>query len=128
MSNEELIEQVLNGDRSALAKLVERHHRPLLGYLFRMVGGNHPLAQDLVQETFIRVLKQRSYAAGRPFKPWLHAIATNLVRDHFRALRNRNSESLEGSTAQSVSDAAPSPEERPLPRKKAGLWPARCKS
>ncbi len=113
MSDEELIGRVVSGDRSALAELVERHHRLLLGYLFRMVGGNRPLAEDLVQETFVRVMRQHSYAEGRPFKPWLYAIATNLVRDHFRAPHSHKEEPLEAS-AHYVGDDAPGPEELAL--------------
>jgi RNA polymerase sigma-70 factor (ECF subfamily) len=84
-TDEQLMEAVTQGDLAALRPLVERHHGPLLGFLYRMVGGDHHLAEDLVQETFIRLIRQRTYAAGRPFKPWLYAIAANLARDHFRS-------------------------------------------
>lgn len=79
------MEAVLNGDRLALTELVNRHHAPLLGYLYRHVGGDRPLAEDMVQEAFLRVLRQPTYHSGRPFKPWIYTIATNLVRDHFKA-------------------------------------------
>lgn len=77
------------GDRAALAGLVERHHSPLLGYLYHMVGGNRPLAEDLVQETFVRLLRGGTYTPDRAFKPWLYAIAGNLARDHFKAAATR---------------------------------------
>ena len=84
-TDEQLMEAVTQGDVAALRPLVERHHSPLLGFLYRMVGGDRHLAEDLVQETFLRLIRQRTYAAGRPFKPWLYAIAANLARDHFRS-------------------------------------------
>jgi RNA polymerase sigma-70 factor, ECF subfamily len=76
---------VMAGDRAALEELVRRHQGPLLGFYYRMLGGDRPLAEDLVQETFLRLLRQRTYTPSRAFKPWLYAVATNLARDHRRA-------------------------------------------
>jgi len=82
--------RVLSGDRAALVPLVERHHAPLTGYLYRLCAGDYGLAEDLTQEAFVRLLKRSNYAPNRPFKPWLYAIATNLVRDHFRSAAARH--------------------------------------
>ena len=83
-SDEQVAQQLQGGDRAALTLLVERHYDPLLGYLYRLTRGDRALAQDLAQETFLRVLRGISgYAAPRPFKPWLYAIATNLARNHY---------------------------------------------
>jgi RNA polymerase sigma-70 factor (ECF subfamily) len=84
-SDETLMAAVMAGDGAALATLVEHHHSPLLGYLYRLVGGDRPLAEDLCQETFLRLLQQPQYQPSRPFKPWLYTIATNLARDHFKS-------------------------------------------
>lgn len=84
-SDEQLMAAVMAGDQGALAVLVTRHHAPLLGYLYRLVGGDQQLSEDLVQETLLHVLRQRTYQATRPFKPWLYAIATNLARDYFKS-------------------------------------------
>jgi RNA polymerase sigma-70 factor (ECF subfamily) len=84
-SDEELALNMQRGDASALQNLVERHHSPLIGFLYRMTGGDRALAEDLVQEAFLRVLKAiRQYKYPRPFKAWLYAIATNLAHDHFK--------------------------------------------
>src|SRR5262245_56119811 len=83
--DEQLMAAVTAGDQQALATLVTRHHAPLLGYLYRLTGGNRPLAEDLIQETFLRLLRQRARLADGPFKPWLYKIATNLTRDHFKS-------------------------------------------
>src|ERR1700674_5096205 len=90
--DEELMLQVMRGETDALAPLVTRHHSPLLGYLYRLLGGNRALAEDLAQETFLRVLEQDNYQAGRPFKPWLYSIATHLAHDHFRAANTRRTD------------------------------------
>jgi RNA polymerase sigma-70 factor (ECF subfamily) len=89
LGDEQLLAAVLAGEMAALAHLVERYQRPLTGYLERLLGGDWPLAQDLTQETFLRVLRQRDCRGQRPFKPWLYAIATNLARDHFKSAASR---------------------------------------
>jgi RNA polymerase sigma-70 factor (ECF subfamily) len=114
LSDEQLLARVMAGDRAALAPLVERHHGPLVGYLYRMNGGNRSSAEDLVQETFVRLLEQKSYQAGRPFKPWLYAIATNLARDQGRSPSAWRTTSLEHEALPEFHDTAPGPEERAL--------------
>jgi RNA polymerase sigma-70 factor (ECF subfamily) len=108
-TDEQLMEAVTQGHVSALRPLVERHHAPLLGFLYRMAGGDSYLAEDLVQETFLRLIRQRTYAAGRPFKPWLYAIAANLARDHFRS-RSAAAPTTGELEMQSLADPAPGPE------------------
>jgi RNA polymerase sigma-70 factor (ECF subfamily) len=111
--DEQLMAAVTAGDQQALAILVTRHHALLLGYLYRLTGGNRPLAEDLVQETFLRLLRQRAHSAEGPFKPWLYKIATNLARDHFKsaAVRLNGYTSDAEDTLLDMSDAAPGPEE-----------------
>src|SRR2546423_10090030 len=117
-SDEQLMAAVMAGDQVALAALVTRHHAPLLGYLYRLVGGDRPLAEDLVQETLLRVLRQGTYQSARPFKPWLYTIATNLARDYFKsvAVRQRwqRGEEEEEEALLQLHDSAPGPEERAL--------------
>lgn len=116
IADEQLMTAVMAGDQSALTALVTRHHSALLGYLYRLTGGDRPLAEDLVQETFLRVLQQRSYRADHPFKPWLYAIATNLARDTFKssAVRCRYRVDDGEEALLHLYDSAPGPEERAL--------------
>ncbi len=96
MDDEELAEQLQRGDRRALAPLVERHYDALIGYAYRLTYGDRALAEDLVQETFLRVLRGiSSYQFPRPFKPWLYAIATNLARNHYASADQRRTSSDE---------------------------------
>jgi RNA polymerase sigma-70 factor, ECF subfamily len=115
-SDEQLMIAVMAGDQVALAALVTRHHAPLLGYLYRLVGGDRQLSEDLVQETFLHVLRQRTYQSGRPFKPWLYMIATHLARDYFKSAAVRKS--WRGGEAEEallhLYDSEASPEERAL--------------
>jgi RNA polymerase sigma-70 factor (ECF subfamily) len=116
-SDEALLAGVLAGDQAAFATLVTRYHAALLGYLYRLVDGDRALAEDLVQETLLRVLRQGRCPADFRFKPWLYTIATNLARDHFKSahvrLRERGGEAEEDVLRQ-VADRAPGPEARAL--------------
>ncbi|MFN8374721.1 MAG: RNA polymerase sigma factor [Anaerolineae bacterium] len=89
-TDEEYALGVQKGQLSDLTALVERHHHSLVGFLYRMTGGDRALAEDLVQETFLRVMHAiQHYQYPRPFKPWLYAIATNIARDTFKRAENR---------------------------------------
>jgi RNA polymerase sigma factor (sigma-70 family) len=88
-SDEELMLSAMRGDRLAISVLVERYYRPLFAYLFRLTDGDRPTAEDLLQDTFTRLLAPHTYTSGRAVKPWLYAIATNLVRDRYRVLSRR---------------------------------------
>lgn len=86
-SDETLYRRVLAGDVAALETLVPRYHGPLLGFLFRMTGDRH-LAEDLVQETFTRLVTYQGTPPER-FRPWAYAIARNLAHDHYRSASRR---------------------------------------
>jgi RNA polymerase sigma-70 factor (ECF subfamily) len=94
-TDEELAVGVQKGNKADLAVLVERHHSPLIGFLYRMTDGDRALAEDLAQESFLRVLRAiRQYQYPRPFKPWLYQIATNLARDHYKLAEMRYTDSI----------------------------------
>lgn len=85
-TDEDLARGLQQGSTADLIVLVERHHGDLIGYLYRMTGGDRALAEDLVQESFLRLLAHIDrYTYPRPFKTWLYAIATNIARDHFKS-------------------------------------------
>ena len=90
-TDEQLARRMQRGHTSDLALLVERHHGPLLGFLYRLTGGDRSLAEDLTQETFLRALRSiQQYQTSRPFKPWLYAIAVNVTRDYFKRAETRH--------------------------------------
>jgi DNA-directed RNA polymerase specialized sigma24 family protein len=51
----------LRGARDALDDLVERSYAVVLGGLYRLVGGNRSLAEDLAQEMFLSLLRQEMF-------------------------------------------------------------------
>jgi RNA polymerase sigma-70 factor (ECF subfamily) len=70
-----------------LDHLIEQYQHRLLRYLVYLTG-NGDLAQDLFQETWIRVLERgHQFDGQRPFSTWLYAIARNLTIDTFRKKR-----------------------------------------
>src|SRR4029077_993122 len=74
-------------DRELLADLVERCQHRLVRYLLYLTG-RREYAEDLAQETWIRVLQRGSQYNGRQrFDPWLLAIARNLAIDYLRKKR-----------------------------------------
>jgi RNA polymerase sigma-70 factor (ECF subfamily) len=71
-------------------EIYERTGRPLWSYVSR-ISGNSALADDTVQETFLRYLRSPLIEASEAeIKSYLYKIATNLVYDHFRRTQREN--------------------------------------
>ena len=78
------------GDDSAFDGLFRRWAGPLLRYLERMVG-DMATAEELVQETFLRVYRARDrYEPRARFSTWLYRIGTNLALNELKRPRRRN--------------------------------------
>jgi RNA polymerase sigma-70 factor (ECF subfamily) len=76
------------GDEPAFNYLVEKYHRPILHFLYRMVR-SEAVAEELAQEVFLRVYRSRqSYRAEAKFTTWLYRIATNLAVNYARDTRH----------------------------------------
>ncbi|HEX4022761.1 MAG TPA: RNA polymerase sigma factor [Acidobacteriaceae bacterium] len=75
------------GDVVLLQGLVEQYQYRLVRYLIYLLGRRDEV-DDLVQETWLRVLERgRSYDGRSRFEPWLFTIARNLTIDHLRKRR-----------------------------------------
>ncbi len=80
-------------DPDLLDRLIEQYQHRLLRYLVYLAG-NRELAEDLFQETWIRVLERGHQYDGRhEFSTWLYAVARNLTIDY---LRKKSPVSLDG--------------------------------
>lgn len=78
------MERLMAGHDLALNDLMERHAQPVFCFLCQMLG-NEEDANDLAQETFVRVFRARSsFRLNEKFSTWLYTIAANLARNHFR--------------------------------------------
>jgi RNA polymerase sigma-70 factor, ECF subfamily len=81
----ELLARCQAGDKTAWDTLVDAYWQRLFGYALRATG-NAELAQDLVQETFLRIVQRLGrYDDQGKFEAWLFRILVNLVRDHGRS-------------------------------------------
>lgn len=89
-TDEELFREWQSGKASALATLVQRHHASLLAHLYRLLGDTQQ-AEDLVQETFFRLVRNaRSYRYPQPFLPWLYSIARHLALNYQQSAYHRH--------------------------------------
>jgi RNA polymerase sigma-70 factor (ECF subfamily) len=100
------------GDRAALEELYLAHFDRIYSYLQLSVGNRHD-AEDLTNQTFIRMLERIDRFVWRqvPFSAWLFRIAHNLAMDHFRAGRRWQPE---GEPPESSEWVEPSAEEAAL--------------
>ncbi|MGL5809747.1 MAG: RNA polymerase sigma factor SigE [Nocardioides sp.] len=74
-------------DRAGLVptwdEIVEQHSDRVYRLAYRLTG-NHPDAEDLTQEVFVRVFRSLATYAPGTFEGWLHRITTNLFLDQAR--------------------------------------------
>ncbi len=83
-----LVDQCLQGDQSAAAEFVQRFRSQVYLLCYKMVGEHHE-AEDMAQETFLRVLRNlHRWDRDRPIEPWIMTIAGNRCRSYL-AQRNR---------------------------------------
>src|SRR5499427_5875066 len=69
---------VVHDDRNAFSELVRRHQSAVRTTLRRMTAGNHALADDLAQETFMLAYRNiKSFRQEAQFSTWMYRIATN---------------------------------------------------
>ncbi|MES2962253.1 MAG: sigma-70 family RNA polymerase sigma factor, partial [Bdellovibrionota bacterium] len=83
-SDVELVQDVKKGERKAFSELVVRHQRALLRLTLRFTR-EQALAEDIVQESFIKAFQKIDLFEGRSsFKSWLYQIAMNTAKNRFR--------------------------------------------
>ena len=90
----ELIVKSISGREDSFEELVRRYQRPIVNYVFRMLG-NYDSSLDVTQEIFIKVYNSMSkYSAEYKFSTWLYKISHNAAIDHLRR-HNNHVQSLE---------------------------------
>jgi len=81
ISDEQLVVNFRAGNESALKELIDRYLKQLYNFTFQLVGDQN-VAQDLVQEVFVKVWKHlASFDQKKKFSTWLYAIAKNAAYD-----------------------------------------------
>jgi RNA polymerase sigma-70 factor, ECF subfamily len=105
-----LMLRVRDGDEASFKTLLERHRRPLIHYLTRLVQ-NQAIAEELAQESFLRVFRSRaSYEPSAKFSTWLFRIGTNLAFNWLRDQKGSRRDGQAQDAASSVSNGQPSVE------------------
>lgn len=88
----ELVNEFINGNQNSIEVLIKRHKSKVYTYILLIVK-NDQLAEDIFQDTFIKViqsLKQGKYRDNGRFLSWVIRIAHNLIIDHFRKEKQLN--------------------------------------
>lgn len=83
---DDLIAKLKEGDETAFKEVMAMYKKPIFNYL-NLLLGNRPLAEELTQDTFVRVyFKAHTLKSDHPqaAKAWIYSIATNLARSEFR--------------------------------------------
>jgi len=114
-----IIRAVKAGDSKRYALLVERYHRPLLAFIFRMIG-DRQLTEDIGQEVFFnayRKIKGFDEKKGVPFSAWLFTIARNSCLTVLRRKGLGNSLDID-QVADFLADGRKNPEEELLARER----------
>lgn len=89
ISDARLVEEARQGRQKAFGVLVQRYERRLLRVIARFIR-DPDLAEDLAQETFLRVYeKLDQFDTSRRFGPWLFRVGVNLTLDHLRKKKRR---------------------------------------
>lgn len=89
LEDSEVVAAFLAGEKRAFNELVERYQTRLLNFVYRSTG-DRERAEDLVQETFIRIYRHlHRFDQSKKFSTWAYTIASNLAKNELRN-RSRN--------------------------------------
>ena len=113
----DLVTRAVSGREDGFEELVRRYQRPIVAYVYRMVG-DYDAALDLAQEVFIKVYNSLGrYRPEFKFSTWIYRIAHNAAIDHLRRVGASRTEEMlvegEGGTSfeKPLASKAPSPEQ-----------------
>jgi len=92
ISDYELIERFINGEKLCFEELINRHKNKVFAYISLYIR-EQALAEDIFQDTFLKVIqsvKGGKYVDNGKFISWVMRIAHNLIIDHFRRIKQMN--------------------------------------
>src|SRR5688500_3839377 len=104
-TDEQLLADYRQGDRTSFATLMSRYQRELYHFLVRFLG-DRAAAEDVFQETFLQVHQSaEQFDLSRRFRPWLFTIAANKARDLIRSQARRPTNPLSASISPGDDDS-----------------------
>ncbi|MBM4017360.1 MAG: RNA polymerase sigma factor [Planctomycetes bacterium] len=102
----ELVERLKKGDAKALDELFRHHREAAYGIAYRLLGSRDD-ALDVVQESFIHVLRGiQAFRGQSSFRTWLYRIVTHAALDYRRWRALRTADSLDAEAALEPADPA----------------------
>ena len=112
MSERDVIERARKGDRAAEREIYDTHVDRVFRLCYRMCGRDD-LAQDFVQETFVKAFGAlREFRGDAALSTWLHSIATRVVLNGLRSVRRHEAraEPLEAADVETSAAEMPDPD------------------
>ena len=86
--NELIAQFIANHDKTAFAQLVKRYQSSIRQFLRRMTAGDHQLADDIAQETFLLMYRKLdTFRGNAALSTWIHKIAYNCFVNQLRSHR-----------------------------------------
>jgi RNA polymerase sigma-70 factor, ECF subfamily len=115
LSDVDLIAGTIAGGEDNFEELVRRYQRPIVGYVFRMLG-DYESALDVTQEVFIKIYNSlERYSSEYKFSTWIYRIAHNAAIDHMRrnsvTPQSLETESADGTYQLQIESSDPTPEQ-----------------
>lgn len=85
LSDEELMFFLSNGEELAFDEIYERYSKRLLGYFIRMLNFDRELAEDALQDLFLKIAEApEKFDKSRSFKTWIFSVASNSCKNYYR--------------------------------------------
>jgi RNA polymerase sigma-70 factor (ECF subfamily) len=115
IDDEHLLAKFVAGEEWAYNELVKRYYKQIYQFLVRFLG-RPDLAEDLVQEVFVKVYKSAgTFDPEKKFKPWIYSIAANQGRDSLRSRSREDKQVIvrDSETQKTVSLAEIIPDDNP---------------
>jgi RNA polymerase sigma-70 factor (ECF subfamily) len=85
LSDEELMFFLSNGEELAFDEIYERYSKRLLGYFIRMLNFDKELAEDVLQDLFLKIAEApEKFDKSRSFKTWIFSVASNSCKNYYR--------------------------------------------
>ena len=110
LADYDLVKRALAGREDGFEELVRRYQRPIVAYIYRMIG-DYDGALDLTQEVFIKVYGSLNrYSREYKFSTWIYRIAHNSAIDHLRRYHAMRAEKFKWEA-----EGDDAPYEKPIP-------------